>query len=410
MPEYDFIVIGAGIVGLATAMRLQERYPEAALAVVEKEARPATHQSGHNSGVMHAGVYYEPGSLKARLCRAGLAQMVDFCRRQSIPFRQCGKLIVATDAAESVRLQHLHERAVENGVECRMLNARKLKQVEPNVCGVGALQVAETGIVDYAQVCRKMAEVVAARGGVIMFGAHVTAIDEDAANVRVETSIGTLTSGRLIACAGLHSDRVAALAGLGGDFAILPFRGDFYRLSPRRADIVRHLIYPVPDPALPFLGVHLTATIDGGMTVGPSAMLALKREGYTKTAVSLSDVAEMVRYPGLWRLLSRYPQAGLSECVHALSRRAYLRAIKRYCPSIERRDLAEHHCGVRAQAVSRDGRLIHDFLIERTPRTVHICNAPSPAATASLPIADAILDGLDGTSPERSVAAAGQPS
>lgn len=396
MSNYDFIVIGAGIVGLATAMRLQERYPRAVVAVIEKEHRPAVHQSGHNSGVIHAGVYYEPGSLKARLCRAGLAQTIAFCTQHDIPFRQCGKLIVATNDSETAPLRRLHRRARQNGADCRMLNAGELTRLEPNVIGSAALHVFATGIVDYGVVCRKMAEIVISRGAVVVLNAEVTAIHEDPDWVHVETTAGELSARRLIACAGLQSDRVAALAGLRGGFAIIPFRGDFYRLAPHRAGIVKHLIYPVPDPSLPFLGVHITATIDGGMTVGPSAMLALKREAYTKFAVSARDLLEMCRYRGLWRLLARYPGAGLGECVHALSRRAYLRAIRRVCPLLELPDLAEHRCGVRAQAVTPDGRLIDDFLIRRSPRTIHICNAPSPAATAALPIADSIVDGLAG--------------
>jgi len=394
MANYDFVVIGAGIVGLATAMRLQQRFPRAAVAITEKAARPAAHQSGHNSGVIHAGVYYEPGSLKARFCRAGLTRTVAFCAEHAIPVRQCGKLIVATNEIERTRLGQLHFRALQNGARCRMLDAAQLIELEPNVSGIAALQVYETGIVDYAEVCRKMAEIVTSRGGTIVLNSEVTAIREEPGRVNVETTVGDLSAGQLIACAGLQSDRVASLAGLGGDFAIIPFRGDFYRLAQRRADVVNHLIYPVPDPSLPFLGVHLTATIDGGMTVGPSAMLALRREGYTKLAFSTHDSAEMFRYSGLWRLLARYPLAGLRECVHALSRRAYLHAVKRVCPVLELSDLAAQQCGVRAQAVTPDGHLIHDFLIKRTRRSVHICNAPSPAATAALPIADSIVDGI----------------
>ena len=396
MANADFIIVGAGIVGLAVAMRLQQQQPRTRIKILEKEDRVAAHQSGHNSGVIHAGVYYEPGSLKARLCRAGLIQTIAFCRQHEIEFRQCGKLIVATNSREAVRLDELYDRARKNGVECRRVDARELDELEPNVSGIAALQVTETGIVDYAAICRKMLDIVSAGGGEIITQAEVTGIQEASTDVRVDTSASSFSAKRLIVCAGLQSDRMAKLAGLPADFAIIPFRGDFFRLSAERADIVNHLIYPVPDPSMPFLGVHLTPTIDGGMTVGPSAMLALHREAYKKFAVSIPDLSEMIRYRGLWRLLLRYPQAGASEFFHAVSRRAYLRAIRKYCPRLEMSDLVEHQCGVRAQAVSRDGYLIHDFLIKRTSRTTHICNAPSPAATASLPIADFILAGVGG--------------
>ncbi len=394
MPNYDFIIVGAGIVGLSIAMRLQDRLAQARILIIEKEDRVAAHQSGHNSGVLHAGVYYEPGSLKARLCRTGLMQSIDFCRQHEIAFRQCGKLIVATSDREVTRLVQLYERAQKNGVKCHRLDARELMSLEPNISGIAAIHIEETGIVDYAAVCAKMAEIIASHGGEFMLNSAVIKIQENSDLVHVETSSGPVSGKRLIACAGLQSDRVAQLAGFSLDFAIIPFRGDFFRLSRQRSDIVNHLIYPVPDPSLPFLGVHLTPTIEGGMTVGPSAMLAFDREAYKKIAVSFSDLAAMLCFPGLWRLLLRYPQAGISEFIHAVSRHAYLGAIRKYCPKLELSDLVDHQCGVRAQAVTPTGELIHDFLIKRTSRTTHICNAPSPAATAALPIADFVIDGL----------------
>ena len=394
MTKYDFIIVGAGIVGLSIAMRLQDRLAQARILIIEKEDRVAAHQSGHNSGVLHAGVYYEPGSLKARLCRMGLMQSIDFCRQHDIAFRQCGKLIVATSDREVTRLVQLYERAQKNGVKCLRLDASELMLLEPNIAGIAAIHVEETGIVDYAVVCAKMTEIIATRGGEFMLNSAVTKIQENSDLVHVETSLGSVSGKRLIACAGLQSDRVAQLAGFSLDFAIIPFRGDFCRLSQQHSEIVKHLIYPVPDPSLPFLGVHLTPTIDGGMTVGPSAMLAFDREAYKKIAVSFSDVGAMLCFPGLWRLLLRYPQAGISEFIHAVSRRAYLGAIRKYCPKLEMSDLVEHQCGVRAQAVTPNGELIHDFLIKRTSRTTHICNAPSPAATAALPIADFVIDGI----------------
>lgn len=394
MEKFDFLIIGAGIVGLATALRLQEKKPGATVVVVEKESHVAAHQSGHNSGVIHAGVYYEPGSLKARFCRAGLVQTMAFCQHRGVPFKQCGKLVIATTQAEVPRLAKLSARAHLNGVDCHSLSMAELKQIEPNVVGLGALHVTETGIVDYAAMCRVMADLVTAQGGVIKLASAVVAIREGANEVEIETATSTLCAKHLIACAGLHSDRLASLAGLEIDFAIIPFRGDFYRLAAHRADIVDHLIYPVADPSLPFLGVHLTATTDGGMTVGPSAMLSLHREGYAKLALSVQDLSQMMRFPGLWRLLARNTRAGVIECAHTISKQLYLRAIRRYCPSLEIADLVSQHSGIRAQAVTRDGLLVQDFLVKRTKRMTHICNAPSPAATAAFPIAQFIVDEL----------------
>ncbi len=394
MSKNDFIIVGAGIVGLSIATRLQQLHPRAQLTIIEKENDVAAHQSGHNSGVIHAGVYYEPGSLKARLCRSGLVDTIAFCRAHDIPFRQCGKLIVATNARERERLLRLHERARSNGVECHRITGRELTELEPKISGIAALKVVESGIVDYAKICRKLFELLGENGAVFKMNAEVMGIRESSDFVDVETTTGAVSGKHLIACAGLQSDRVARLAGLTADFAIVPFRGDFFRLDAKRADIVKHLIYPVPDPALPFLGVHLTPTIDGGMTVGPSAMLALHREAYRKFAVSVSDVSDMIRYRGLWRLLLRFPHAGVSEFVHTVSRRAYLTAIRKYCPTLGLPDLVTHQCGIRAQAVSPDGYLIHDFIIKRTNRTTHVCNAPSPAATAARPIAEFVVGEL----------------
>ncbi len=394
MADYDFIIVGAGIIGLATATRLQKRYPRARLAILDKEGEVASHQSGHNSGVIHAGVYYEPGSLKARLCRAGLLETIAFCRANGIPFKQCGKLIVATNKQEVHRLDQLFQRARKNGVECHTLTKSELVELEPNINGMAALEVIETGIVDYTEICRKMHELLANYGAVFKLNTEVTGIRESSASVNVEGSGGTVTGKHLIVCAGLQSDRVARIAGLAVDFAIVPFRGDFYCLRGQRADIVSRLIYPVPDPSLPFLGVHLTPTIDGAMTVGPSAMLALHREEYRKFAVSGADLVDIIGYPGLWKLLLRYPFPGISECIRTFSKRAYLAAIRKYCPILELSDLSSPQCGVRAQAVSTDGRLIQDFVIKSTSRTTHVCNAPSPAATAAVPIADFVVDRL----------------
>ena len=390
--RYDFAVIGAGIVGLAVARRIQEHYPGRSVVVLEQADRVAAHQSGHSSGVIHAGVYYAPGSAKAVLCRAGLEATVAFCEAHGITYRQCGKLVVATDALEHERLERLAERAEANGVDCVLVDRARLASLEPHIAGRAALHVRESGIVDYRAIAACLASLVREAGGDVVLGARVCAIDEDARGVSLDVATDRIVAGHVVACAGLQADRIAAMAGLPLDFAIVPFRGDFFRLRRPARDIASHLIYPVPDPALPFLGVHLTATIDGGMTIGPSAMLAFSRERYSRFAVSPKDTVAMLRFPGLWRLLRRHVRAGIAECRHALSRRAYLAAAQKYCPKLQLDDLGAHDCGIRAQAVSRDGALIHDFEIRTTPRAVHVCNAPSPAATAALPIAERIVD------------------
>lgn len=392
--EFDAIVVGAGIVGLATARRLQALRPHWRLAVLDKESAVGTHQSGHNSGVIHAGVYYPPGSLKAAFCRRGVAATLRFCAEHGIAHRQCGKLIVATEPSELGRLRALAERAAANGLRGQMLDAAMIAEREPAVRGVGALYVPETGIADYPAMCAKLAELFVAAGGTLICGAAVDGIDERADGVTVESTLGTWRGGHLVVCAGLQADRLARLAGLAVDFAIAPFRGDYYRLPAARGQLVSTLIYPVPDPRLPFLGVHLTVTTAGTITVGPTAMLALAREAYRKWGFDRRDCAALASYPGTWRLLARFPRAGTLELLHAASRRLYLRAARRYCPQLELADLARHECGIRAQAVNRRGELLNDFLIEQTPRSVHVCNAPSPAATAAFPIAETIAERL----------------
>ncbi len=387
----DYIVVGAGIVGLATAYTLLQREPGLCVLVVDKEARVAAHQTGHNSGVIHAGVYYEPGSLKARLCRAGLVRTLEFCREHAVPVEQCGKLLVATTPLEDVRLRALHERAQRNGTVCRLVSAGELRELEPHIAGRTALLVSETGIVDYVAMAERLREAIERGGGAVRLGAEVREIREESASVAVATTAGTFHAQRLIVCGGLQADRLARAAGLALDFTLVPFRGDYYRLPSARAGLIRHLIYPVPDPQLPFLGVHLTRMIDGGITVGPSAMLAFKREGYGKADYDVRDVGEMLCFPGLWRLLARYHRAGLVELGCALSKRLYLRAVRKYCPELALADLTSHAAGIRAQAVAPDGRLVHDFLIRSTARVTHVCNAPSPAATAALPIAEEIV-------------------
>ena len=317
---YDYGIIGGGIVGLATAMALQEREPAARLVVLEKEQALARHQSGHNSGVIHAGIYYQPGSLKARLCRAGAEATRAFCTENRIPFETCGKLLVATSAIELQRLEALEERAGQNDIDVRRLDRAQLNAAEPAVSGVGALLVPATGIVDYAKVCAAMAARIVERGGTIRTGARVTAIREDDRDIRVEAGGETLRVGKLVACAGLQSDRIAAMAGVRIEHRIVPFRGEYYTLPAARARLVRHLIYPVPDPDLPFLGIHLTRTIDGGVTVGPNAVLGLSREGYAKGSARPGDLLDMAVFPGFWRMARRNWRSALSEFGNSVSR------------------------------------------------------------------------------------------
>ena len=394
---YDYGIIGGGIVGLATAMALQEREPAARLVVLEKEQALARHQSGHNSGVIHAGIYYQPGSLKARLCRAGAEATRAFCTENRIPFETCGKLLVATSAIELQRLEALEERAGQNDIDVRRLDRAQLNAAEPAVSGVGALLVPATGIVDYAKVCAAMAARIVERGGTIRTGARVTAIREDDRDIRVEAGGETLRVGKLVACAGLQSDRIAAMAGVRIEHRIVPFRGEYYTLPAARARLVRHLIYPVPDPDLPFLGIHLTRTIDGGVTVGPNAVLGLSREGYAKGSARPGDLLDMAVFPGFWRMARRNWRSALSEFGNSVSRSRYLEACRKYCPELGMADLGRPGAGIRAQAVMRDGTLVNDFLFKETDRMLHVCNAPSPAATSSMPIGRMIADRLLGT-------------
>jgi L-2-hydroxyglutarate oxidase len=394
VPTYDFCVVGGGIVGLATVMALLERDPGARLVLLEKEDALATHQTGHNSGVIHSGIYYAPGSLKADLCRRGERATKEFCTAHGIPFVTCGKTLVATNALELERLETLVGRAQANGIEAERLDEPELRRREPNITGLGALFVPATAIVDYRAVCDAMARVIQSAGAEIVLGAEVTAVRESAHDVVVEAGARRWTAGRLVACAGLQSDRLARLAGLEVTHQIVPFRGEYYRLPRGKNDIIRSLIYPVPDPDLPFLGIHLTRMIDGSVTVGPNAVLGLSREGYPKLAFDLRDVAQYLRFPGLWRVLVKYRRSVGAELKGSLLKSAYLRECRRYCPSLTVSDLLPYTAGIRAQAVTRDGTLVHDFLFLESERMLHVCNAPSPAATSAIPIGRMITDRL----------------
>ncbi|MFC5997663.1 L-2-hydroxyglutarate oxidase [Quadrisphaera sp. GCM10027208] len=390
----DVIVVGGGIVGLATAWRLLQARPADSVVVLEKETEVGWHQSGHNSGVIHSGVYYQPGSLKARLCRAGLQATKDFCRDHGVPLATPGKLVVATSDDEVVRLRALRERATTNGLTTEWLDARELRRREPAITGRAAILVAETGVTDYRAVTRTLARLVADAGGRVLTGAAVTSVHETRDAVTVVAGGQVHRARRLVVCGGLQADRLLRLAGVEPDFRVVPFRGEYHRLAPQRAGQVRHLVYPVPDPRLPFLGVHVTPGVDGSVTVGPNAVPGLAREGYRKGQVVWRDAVDALGYPGTWRLARRHWRSGLAEARNSLSRAGYLAAVRRYWPDLTVEDLLPHEAGIRAQAVRRDGTLVDDFLLRRTGRSLHVCNAPSPAATSALPIADLVVQRL----------------
>jgi L-2-hydroxyglutarate oxidase len=391
---YDVCVVGGGIVGLATAMAFLARHPGARLVLLEKESALATHQTGHNSGVIHSGIYYAPGSLKAELCKRGERATKAFCAEHAIPVETCGKTLVATSPLEMERMEALAERARENGIDVERLDAAELRRREPTDAGLAALFGPRPAIVDYRRMCAAMGRVIEAAGGEIVLGARVTALHETRGGVDVAATGRRLAAQRLVACAGLQSDRLARLAGLPVTHQIIPFRGEYYRLPDAKRDVVRSLIYPIPDPELPFLGVHLTRAIDGGVTVGPNAVIGFAREGYPKLSLNLRDVAQYLRFPGLWRVLFRQRASVRAELTGSLRKSAYLRECRKYCPSLEARDLLPHPAGIRAQAVTRDGALVHDFLFVESPRMLHVCNAPSPAATSAIPIGAMIVERL----------------
>lgn len=391
---YDYCIIGGGIVGLATAMALLKRQPGASLVILEKETILARHQTGHNSGVIHAGIYYAPGSLKADLCKRGAQATKDFCDTHAIKYEVCGKLLVASNPLEVQRMQALYERSQQNGLKVERLDAAELRRREPNIVGLGGLFLDATGIVDYKQVCQAMAKVIQAAGGEICLDTRVAAIAESGDSVTISSEDRVWRARQLVACAGLQSDRLAALAGVRIDHQIIPFRGEYFRLPATKNQIVNHLIYPIPDPELPFLGVHLTRMIDGSVTVGPNAVLGLGRENYGKFSINWRDVAQYASFPGFWKTLWNNLGSGTTEMKNSLFKRGYLEQCRKYCPSLEVDDLLPYEAGIRAQAVMRDGTLVHDFLFAETPRMVHVCNAPSPAATSAIPIGEMIADRL----------------
>ncbi len=390
----DLIIAGGGIVGLATAYRFLNRFPEKSLTLVEKEAELAEHQTGHNSGVLHSGIYYRPGSLKAANCRAGKQAMEAFCREEQIAYDLCGKVIVAVDAAEIPCLEGILERGKANGVRCEMISAARLHELEPHAAGVQAIHVPETGIVDYSQVCQRLAERVRECGGQVITGARVTSIQQHDGQIAVETTAGEFVGKNLVNCTGLHSDRLARLGGANPSAKIIPFRGEYFELTLAARHLVNNLIYPVPNPSFPFLGVHFTRMIHGGVECGPNAVLAGAREGYSKTDINLHDLFESLTYPGFVKLAAKYWRVGAGEMWRSWSKRAFVRTLSRLVPKIEAAHLVPAPAGVRAQAIGRDGSMIDDFLIEEEEQIINVLNAPSPAATASLNIGVLVVDRL----------------
>jgi L-2-hydroxyglutarate oxidase LhgO len=393
--QVDLLIIGAGIVGLATALEYTCRFPDKRLLVVDKEDHVAAHQTGHNSGVIHSGLYYKTGSLKARNCVAGCASMKRFCQENAIAYEECGKLVVATAAEEVPRLEQLHQRGIANGVErLRLLSRDEFREIEPYADGICALLVPSTGIVDYTDVAKKYAELIDRAGGEIVFHAKVIGLREDGDGNIVKTTAGPFRASHVINCAGLYSDAVTRMAGCKTDFEIIPFRGEYYEIKPERRFLVKNPIYPVPDPRFPFLGVHFTRHVNGSVEAGPNALLAFRREGYTGSGVDLTEAVEMLRYSGFWKMARKFWRKGMEEQYRSWIKSAFNRALQKMVPDLTADDLVPGGSGVRAQAVDRNGNLLDDFHFIRSRRMIHVCNVPSPAATASLEIGREVVDML----------------
>ena len=390
----DVAIVGGGIVGLATAWQLTRRHPEKKVLLLEKEAELAHHQTGHNSGVLHSGIYYKPGSLKAVNCREGKLAMQAFCEEEGLPYEVCGKVIVAVDESELPALERIYERGQANGVKCEVIDQARLKELEPHAAGIRAIHVPEAGIVDYKQVCERLAEKIRAAGGEIVCRAKVRSMPLHNGAVVLETTSGDYEADYVINCAGLHSDRVTRLSGQPVEAKIVPFRGEYYELLPEAEHLCRNLIYPVPDPKFPFLGVHFTRMVHGGIECGPNAVLAFAREGYKKTDINLRDLFESLTYPGFLRLAMKHWKMGLGEQWRSISKGAFVKALQRLMPEIQKDHLRPAPAGVRAQALNRGGSLVDDFVIAESERVLNVCNAPSPAATASLNIGRLIVEKL----------------
>jgi (S)-2-hydroxyglutarate dehydrogenase len=389
---YDFAIIGGGIVGLSTAMHLGERYPDAKILLLEKEDRWAFHQTGNNSGVIHSGIYYKPGSFKAKFCRNGAQSMVDFCRKHDLPHEVCGKVIIATEENELPLLENLYNRGVENGLPVHRMVPEQVKEKEPYVNCLAGVWIESTGIADYKAVSRKYAEIAMVQGADLRLSTKVLDITQSGDEQVLSTTQGEFKTRMLINCGGLQSDRLARLNQVDPDAKIVPFRGEYYELTPEKRYLVKGLIYPVPNPAFPFLGVHFTRMIDGTVHAGPNAVLSLKREGYHKTDFDFKDFMEVMTYPAFWKLASKYAGDGIQEIIRSFSKAAFVHSLQRLIPEVQMADVVPTHAGVRAQALMTDGRLVDDFLIIKGPNSVHVCNAPSPAATSSLEIGKSIVE------------------
>jgi L-2-hydroxyglutarate oxidase len=389
----DVVVVGGGILGLAVARELLARHPDSSLCVLEREDRLAAHQTSHSSGVIHAGIYYAPGSLKARLCVEGARLLYDYCDQRGIEARKEGKLIVAADQSELSRLDELERRGRENQVPgLRRIDADEIGEIEPHARGVAALHSPETGVVDFAQVAAAYAKDIEAAGGVVVTGSGVLGLVPHGENITVEHELGAIEAGFVVSCAGAWSDRLAVAAGAPAEPRIVPFRGGYLRLRPERRELVRGMIYPVPDPDLPFLGGHLTRTIDGEVLLGPSALMVGSRDAYRISRLRARDLGSNLSWPGTWRLMGRFWRTGLTEIRHAASKRAFVSELRRFVPELSAGDVLPGPSGIRAQALDRDGKLVDDFVMHRTERALHIRNAPSPAATSSLSLAKLIAD------------------
>ncbi|MFE4239780.1 L-2-hydroxyglutarate oxidase [Peribacillus butanolivorans] len=389
---YDFAIVGGGIVGLSTGMALYKRFPNARVVVIEKESVVADHQTGHNSGVIHSGIYYKPGSFKARFARQGSKSMTEFCQTHGIEHDICGKVIVATKQDELPILNDLYTRGLQNELAIKKISVDELKEIEPHVNGLGAIRVPQAGIVNYRQVSEKIADIIKEYGGEIKLNTKVEKINEESDSVTIETNNGTLKARMVINCAGLHSDRIAAAAGYKTDMKIVPFRGEYFKLIPEKRHLVNHLIYPVPNPKFPFLGVHFTRMISGEVDAGPNAVLSFKREGYKKTDFSAKDLTEVLSYKGFWKLASKFMKEGMDEYVRSFSKKQFTKSLQELIPEIQEDDLIPAPAGVRAQALQDDGNMVDDFHIIMGKRTVHVCNAPSPAATASIEIGKEVVN------------------
>ncbi len=389
---YDFVIVGGGIIGASTALSIIKLNPKKKILLLEKEKSFAFHQTGHNSGVIHAGVYYEPGSLKAKFCKRGLEETIKFCKQHNIPYSQCGKILVATSKDELNRMQSLYERCQKNNIDVSLLSKQELYKLEPDINGLGAILVKSTAIVDYQAITNKMANQYESLGGEFLLNTEVKNIDESLDSINIKTDNENIKARYLVNCAGLMSDRIVNMLGIKTDFRIVPFRGEYYKLKSNMNNIVKHLIYPIPDPELPFLGIHLTRMIDGTITVGPNAVLGFKREGYGRYNFNLKDVAEMLSFKGFYKVISTNIISGLKELLNSFHKASYLKQVQKYCPKIKLDDLEPYPAGIRAQAVLNDGTLVHDFLFTNSKRSIHVCNAPSPAATSAIPIGEYVAN------------------